>query len=71
MDKSFDPVACSIRVGQEPVSSFVVAGFATTPGQIGSAKEVPVREKLEQLFPRGIAVGSGFVIDSYGGTSYR
>ena len=31
--------------------------------------ESPVREQLEHLIPRGIAVGSGFVIDSYGATS--
>ena len=65
----FDSVAYSIRVGEELVSSFRGAGFATTPGQIGSAREVPTREKLEQLLPRGIAVGSGCVIDSFGNTS--
>ena len=27
------------------------------------------RDQLEQVLPRGIAVGEGFVIDSYGGTS--
>ena len=31
--------------------------------------EQPVRKQLEQILPRGLAVGSGFVIDSYGGTS--
>ncbi len=28
-----------------------------------------MRDQLEQVLPRGIAVGEGFVIDSYGGTS--
>lgn len=51
------------------VDNFKRASFATTPGQTGSAREVPTREKLEQLLPRGIAVGSGFVIDSFGNTS--
>lgn len=69
MDRSFDPVAYAIQVGQELVSSFQGAGFATAPGQIGSAREVPVREKLEQLLPKGLTVGSGFVIDSFGNSS--
>lgn len=28
-----------------------------------------MKDQLEQILPRGIGVGSGFVIDSYGGTS--
>ena len=28
-----------------------------------------MRDQLDQVLPRGIAVGEGFVIDSYGGTS--
>ena len=36
---------------------------------VGSAKEHPVRSKLEHILPAGIAVGSGCVIDSYGETS--
>ena len=31
--------------------------------------ESPVRKQLEHHLPTGIAVGSGFVIDSYGATS--
>ena len=57
------------QVGQELVSAFQLAGFATTPGQIGSAREVPVRKKLIQLLPRGVGVGAGCVIDSYGNSS--
>ena len=69
MSRSFDPIAYVMRVGQELVSAFQMAGFATTPGQIGSAREVPVRNKLMQLLPGGVGVGSGFVIDSFGSTS--
>ena len=69
MENSFDSVSYVIRIGKELVHDFDGAGFATSPGQIGSAREVPTREKLEQVLPRGIAVGSGFVIDSYGNTS--
>ena len=69
MEQSFDATSYVVRVGQELVKNFADASFATAPGQVGSAREVPTREKLEQLLPRGIAVGSGFVIDSFGNTS--
>ena len=69
MPRQFDPIAYVTQVGQELISAFQMAGFATTPGQIGSAREVPVKEKLMQLLPRGVGVGSGCVIDSYGNTS--
>ena len=69
MSKAFDPIAYVTLVGQELVAAFQMAGFATSPGQIGSAREVPVRDKLMQLLPRGVGVGSGCVIDSFGNTS--
>jgi hypothetical protein len=69
MPKPFDPVGYVTQVGQELVAAFQVAGLATTPGQIGSARESPVRRKLMQLLPRGVGVGSGCVIDSFGNTS--
>ena len=69
MSRPFDSIAYVTQVGQELVSAFQMAGFATTPGQIGSAREVPVRKQLMQLLPRGVGVGSGCVIDSYGNTS--
>ena len=40
-----------------------------TPELVGDAMEQPVRDRLEQILPRGIAVGSGCVIDTTGGTS--
>ena len=51
------------------MEEFNDARTATTPGTVGSAMEQPVRKQLEQILPRGIAVGSGFIIDSYGSTS--
>ena len=69
MEKNFDPIAYANLVGQELVLSFDKAGLGTTPGLIGSAKEHPVRTKLEHTLPAGIAVGSGCIIDSYGKTS--
>ena len=66
MPKPFDPIGYVTQVGQELVAAFQVAGFARTPGQIGSARESPVRRRLMQLLPRGVGVGSGCVIDSFG-----
>ena len=69
MNKTFDPVSYAIDVGRELIASFARAGQATSPGLIGSAREAPTRKRLQHLLPNGIAVGSGCVIDSYGGTS--
>ena len=69
MDQNFDAVAYAIDIGRELVASFATAGSATSSGLVGSAREVSTRNKLQHLLPAGIAVGSGCVIDSYGGTS--
>ena len=69
MHKNFDSVRYIIDIGRELISNFAGARHATTPGLVGSAREAPTRKKLEQLLPKGIAVGSGCIIDSYGGTS--
>lgn len=69
MGRNFDAVSYAIDVGRELISSFARAGQATSPGLIGSAREVPTRRRLEHLLPEGVAVGSGCVIDSHGGTS--
>ena len=69
MEKTFDPDNFIRRVGKRLVEEFEIAKTATTPSTVGSAAEHPVRNQLEQILPRGIAVGEGFVIDSYGGTS--
>ena len=69
MDKSFDPDAFIRRIGERLVEKFKDAKAGTTPSTVGSAAEQPVRDQLEQVLPRGVGVGEGFVIDSYGGTS--
>ena len=69
MARSFDPVAYTMQVGRELVGAFQMAGFATTPGLVGSAREVSVREKLMKLLPKGVGIGSGCVIDSFGNCS--
>ena len=69
MDNSFDTDAFIRRIGVRLVEEFADAKAGTTPSTVGSAAEQPVRAQLEQVLPRGVAVGEGFVIDSYGGTS--
>ena len=69
MDQNFDSDKFIRRIGERLVNEFKDAKAATTPPTVGSAAEQPVRDQLEQILPRGIGVGEGFVIDSYGGTS--
>ena len=69
MDRSFDPDNFIRRIGERLIDEFKDAKTGTTPSTVGTATEQPVRDQLEQILPRGIAVGEGFVIDSYGGTS--
>ena len=69
MDNAFDVDKHIARIGARLVQEFDEAKAATSPTAVGDAMESPVRKQLEHLLPRGIAVGSGFVIDSYGATS--
>ena len=69
MEDKFDTIAYVKDIGSELVASFAAAGRATTPGLVGSAREHPIRKKLEHLLPGGLAVGTGCVIDSYGNIS--
>ena len=69
MQQTFDPIEYVNSVGEDLVTAFDRAGEATTPGLVGGARETSARNKLEQLLPPGIGVGSGCVIDSYGETS--
>ena len=69
MKGSFDAADFVRRIGRDLVRAFDDAREATTPELVGDAMEQPVRDRLEQILPRGIAVGSGCVIDTKGGTS--
>ncbi|MGX1198495.1 DUF6602 domain-containing protein [Parvibaculum sp. MBR-TMA-1.3b-4.2] len=51
------------------VLEFEVAGHAGTPGLVGAAREHPARAQLERILPGNVGVGSGIVVDSYGGQS--
>ncbi len=69
MKPTFDPAEFVRRIGLDLVRAFDDAREATTSELVGDAMEQPVRDRLEQILPRGIGVGSGCVIDTNGGTS--
>lgn len=71
MDKTFDVDNFIADIGKDLVKDFERARTATSPTAVGDAMEFPVRAQLEQILPRGIGVGSGFVIDTNGGTSQQ
>ena len=71
MDHTFDVDAHISGIGERLVQAFDNARAATSPTAVGDAMEHPVRTQLEQILPRGIGVGSGFVIDSNGATSQQ
>jgi hypothetical protein len=66
---AFDGPSFIKHIAQRLVQEFEFSAGAGTPGLIGAAKEHPARVQLERLMPEGIAVGSGIVVDSYGGVS--
>lgn len=69
MEEKFNSSDFVNGLSQELVSNFQKAGSSITPATIGAAREKAVRDKLAQLLPGSVDVGTGFVIDSYGNTS--
>ena len=69
MDRTFDAAGFVKDIGVLLVHAYAGARKATTPGLVGSAIEEPVRRLLSSVLPRGLSVGTGCVVDSYGGTS--
>jgi len=69
VDQTFDSHQYCEGLGKRLVEAFGAAGGATSPGLVGTAREGAVRRELEAALPGGLAVGTGCVIDSYGGTS--
>ena len=69
MNSKFVPAEFIRDIGCDLVREFGNARKATTPSLVGSAMENPVRERLRQVLPRGIDVGSGCILDSYGNVS--
>ncbi|MBQ9396976.1 MAG: hypothetical protein IJU08_00595 [Bacteroidales bacterium] len=69
MESSFNLKEYIRYLGRELVSEFEKAGIMTHPGAVGSGRETSAKQKLKQILPAGVGVGSGFVIDSFGHTS--
>jgi hypothetical protein len=66
---SFNGSAFIQHIAEGLIRDFQFSQGAGTPGLIGVAKEHPARVQLERLMPGGVSVGSGIVVDSYGGIS--
>lgn len=67
----FDPAQFVVDVGERLVMEFELAAAAGTPGLVGAAREHPARTQFRRLLPPFAAVGSGLVIDSFGGQSMQ
>jgi hypothetical protein len=66
---AFDGPSFVRHVAERLIHEFKFSAGAGTPGLVGAAKEHPARVQLEKLMPGGVEVGSGIVVDSYGGVS--
>ena len=69
LDRTFDATRFVRDVGRDLIAEFENARRATTPELVGSAMEAAARNRLEQILPSEVAVGTGCVIDTYGNTS--
>ena len=69
MSSSFSVAEYVKSLGDELILAYEQSRLGSSPGTIGQSREIAVRDKLQKMLPRGIGVGSGFVIDSYGQTS--
>ena len=69
MEETFDSENYIRTLGEELVNDFIKAGKTTHPCSVGSGREKALMNKLKNILPHGVGVGSGFVIDSYGKTS--
>lgn len=66
---NFDGSKFISQLAKRLVAEFEFSAEAGTPGLVGAAKEHPARAQLAEMLPKGVAVGSGIVIDSYGAFS--
>ena len=64
MDRTFNMSKYLGGFGEELVLAFNQAELATTPGNVGRAREQAVLRKFGALLPAGVGIGYGLVIDS-------
>ena len=69
MGNSFDAAGFVKDIGHEFVRAFETARTAPRRSWLGTPWKPPCAERLEQVLPQGIGVGSGCVIDTRGNSS--
>ena len=69
MNSSFSVTEYVQSLGSELILAYEQARLSNSPGTVGQSRELAIRDKLQKMLSRGIGVGSGFVIDSYGQSS--
>lgn len=69
MEKTFNTFEYVKDLGIDLVRDFEKSGKTTHPHSVGEGREKSAMNKLRNLLPEGIGVGSGFIIDSYGNVS--
>lgn len=69
MKKSFNTFEYVKDLGADLIREFEKKGKTTHPHSIGEGREKSAIDKLRDILPDGVDIGSGFVIDSFGNTS--
>lgn len=69
MRKNFDTFEYIDDLGKDLVRDFEKAGKTTHPHSVGEGREKSAINKLKDILPSGIGIGSGFIIDSFGNVS--
>lgn len=69
MRNNFDTYEYVNDLGKDLIRDFEKAGKTTHPHAVGEGREKSAINKLKDILPSGIGIGSGFVIDSFGNVS--
>lgn len=69
LKKSFDTFEYVKDLGRDLIRDFEKSAKTTHPHSVGDGREKGAINKLKNILPDGVGVGSGFVIDSYGNVS--
>lgn len=69
MRRKFNTFEYVNDLGKDLVREFEKSGKTTHPHSVGGGREKSSIDKLKDILPSGIGIGSGFVFDSYGNIS--
>ena len=69
MRKFFDTTDYVKTFGEELVYAFEKAGKTTNPHAVGEGREKSAIQRMKDILPDGVGIGSGFIIDSNGNVS--